>query len=111
MAFQGFRFSMFRRFDLWLFAAIALLPAALWYEHAYQVALQFYPHHFFGAGGVKIMSAAWYLTILKEIATSTLTPILLVFGAGGALITRPRDAARIFHWWLAAIRRSVAMRR
>ncbi len=103
LAVQRFRSSVFRNISLWSFAAIALLPSVLWYGHAYQVALQFYPHHFFGAGGVKIMSAAWYLTILKEIATSTLTPILLVFGAGGVLITRPRDAARIFHWWLAAM--------
>src|SRR6266702_2884861 len=57
-----------------LFAAIALLPSALWYGHAYQIAMNFYPHHFFVAGGVRIMS-----------------------------IPRLRDAARPFHWWLAAM--------
>ena len=103
LAFQRFRFSTFRRFDLWLFAAIALLPAALWYGHAYQIALQFYPHHFFGAGGVQIMSAAWYLKIAKEIMTSTLTPFLFVIAAWGALITRSTSRARMFHWWLGAM--------
>jgi 4-amino-4-deoxy-L-arabinose transferase-like glycosyltransferase len=116
LAFQRFRSSVFQRFDLWIFAVIALLPSALWYGHAYQIALQFYPHHFFGAGGVQIMSAAWYLKIVKEIVTSTLTPFVFVLGSVGVLVTktcperqsngsipRPRDAARMFHWWLAAM--------
>ncbi|HEV3243927.1 MAG TPA: glycosyltransferase family 39 protein [Chthoniobacterales bacterium] len=95
--------AVFQRFDLWFFAVIALLPAALWYRHAYQIALQFYPHHFFGAGGVKIMSAAWYLKIAKEIVTSTLTPFLLVLGGVGAITTRSTSYARLFHWWLATM--------
>src|SRR5258705_5956104 len=46
---------------LLLFAAIALLPSAIWYWHADQVAEKFYPHHFFGAGGIRIESfwAVW----------------------------------------------------
>jgi 4-amino-4-deoxy-L-arabinose transferase-like glycosyltransferase len=112
IALQRFRRSAFQRLDLWFFAVIALLPAALWYRHAYQVALQFYPHHFFGAGGVKIMSAAWYLKIAKEIVTSTLTPFVFVLGGVGALITRTcperqsngsTSSARPFRWWLATM--------
>ncbi|MEY2601057.1 MAG: hypothetical protein QOJ36_376 [Verrucomicrobiota bacterium] len=112
LAFQHFRLSVFRRLDLWFFAAIALLPSALWYGHAFQIALQFYPHHFFGAGGVKIMSVAWYLKIAQEIATSTLTPFLLVLCGAGALLTRTcperqsngsTSSARAFRWWLAAM--------
>ena len=107
LVFQRFRLSAFRRFDLWLFAAVALLPSALWYGHAYQIALQCYPHHFFGAGGVQIMSAAWYLKIAKEIVSSTLTPFLFVLSIVGVFarrsIPQARDAARLFHWWLAAM--------
>ena len=113
LAFQRFRIpplrlgAAFRNISLWFFAVVALLPAALWYWHAYQIALQFYPHHFFGAGGVKIMSVAWYLKIAKEIVTSTLTPFVFVLGGVGVLMTRsiprPQDAARPFHWWLAAM--------
>jgi 4-amino-4-deoxy-L-arabinose transferase-like glycosyltransferase len=122
LAFQRFRIpplrlgAGFQRFDLWIFAAIALLPSVLWYGHAYQIASQFYPHHFFGAGGVQIMSLAWYLKIAKEIVTSTLTPFVFVLGCAGVLVTRtcperqsngsiprPRDGARMFHWWLAAM--------
>jgi hypothetical protein len=88
---------------LWVFAAIALVPSVLWYWHAYQIALQFYPYHFFGAGGVKIMSVAWYLKIANEVATSTLTPFLLVLGVVGAITTRSTSRARIFHWWLFAM--------
>src|SRR5436190_10593422 len=33
-----------------IFSAIALLPSAIWYWHAYQIAQKCYPHHFFGAG-------------------------------------------------------------
>ena len=31
-----------------IFSVIALLPSAIWYWHAYQIAQNFYPHHFFG---------------------------------------------------------------
>jgi 4-amino-4-deoxy-L-arabinose transferase-like glycosyltransferase len=103
LAFQRFRFSTFQRLDLWFFGAIALLPSALWYGHAYQISLQFYPHHFFGAGGVQIMSSAWYLRIAKEIVTSTLTPIVFVLGAVGAVTTRLRPGVRAFHWWFIAM--------
>src|SRR6266403_4091994 len=122
LAFQRFSIpplrlgAAFRNLSLWSFGALALLPSALWYGHAYQIALQFYPHHFFGAGGVQIMSAAWYLKIVKQIVTSTLTPFVFNLGSVGVLVTRtcpdrqtdgsiprPRDAARTFRWWLAAM--------
>src|SRR5436190_17767138 len=35
------------RLQLILFAAIALLPSAIWYWHARQIAEKFYPYHFF----------------------------------------------------------------
>jgi 4-amino-4-deoxy-L-arabinose transferase-like glycosyltransferase len=95
--------AVFRRFAVWLFAAIALIPSAIWYSHAYQISLQFYPHHFFGAGGVQIMHAAWYSKIAKLLITSTLTPLLFLLGGIGAFITRSQSRWRAFHWWLAAM--------
>src|ERR1043166_1305747 len=76
LVFQRSGFAALRNLKLWLFTGIALVPSALWYWHAYQVSLNFYPHHFFGAGGVRIMSVAWYLKIAREIITSELTPLL-----------------------------------
>ena len=49
-----------------LFAAIALLPSAIWYWHAHQIAQKFYPHHFFGAGGIQIESFSWYWHIAQQ---------------------------------------------
>lgn len=107
VAFQRFRFSAFWRFDLWLFGAIALLPAAIWYWHAYQISLNFYPYHFFGAGGVKIMSLAWYWKIAKEIPMLGLTPIcfaLVVIGLVTAWRSEEqRQRAQSLYWWLAAM--------
>src|SRR5204863_1484303 len=37
-----------------LFAVITIVPSLAWYWHAYQIAERFFPHHFFGAGGVRI---------------------------------------------------------
>jgi 4-amino-4-deoxy-L-arabinose transferase-like glycosyltransferase len=103
LIFQHFRFGAFRNFKLWLFAAIALVPPAIWYSCAYWISLKFYPHHFFGTGGVKIMPLEWYLKIVKEIVAAEQTPILCVLGAAGLFMTRSKAAARPFRWWLAAM--------
>jgi 4-amino-4-deoxy-L-arabinose transferase-like glycosyltransferase len=89
--------------QLTTFVAVTILPSAIWYWHAYEISVQFYPHHFFGAGGVKIMSLPWYLKIGKEIVTSELTPILCMLGTAGLLLTRSTSRALSFHWWLAAM--------
>ena len=100
LALQRFGLSAFRRPSLWSFAAIALLPSAIWYWHAYLIAQQFYPHHFFGAGGVRIMSVAWYWGILKLTAVASLTLLLVALGILGAIVARSTTSARIFYWWL-----------
>src|SRR2546423_1898503 len=103
LAFQRFGVSALRNFKPWIFAAIVLIPSLLWYWHAYEIALNFYPHHFFGAGGIKIMAAPWYLRIAKLIATSTLTPVVFVLGGVGVLITMASPRARMLHCWLGAV--------
>ena len=85
------------------FAAIALLPSSIWYWHAHQIAEKFYPHHFFGAGGVRLESFAWYWNIGEQTATSSLTPIVAILALIG-LFVAPRGKFRcIFDWWLAAM--------
>jgi hypothetical protein len=75
--------------QLLTFAVIALLPSVAWYWHAYQIAERFYPHHLFGAGGVRIESLGWYFDIALQIATSSLTPILVIMALIG-LFVAPR---------------------
>jgi 4-amino-4-deoxy-L-arabinose transferase-like glycosyltransferase len=88
-----------------LFAAIVLLPSAIWYWHAYQMAQKFYPHHFFGAGGIRVESFAWYWHIAQQTLVSSLTPALAVMALVGLFVPQSRDRrySRLFHWWLAAM--------
>ncbi len=91
-----------RMFQWWL-GAMILFIVIVGYGNRHQwYQLPLIP----GAGGVQIMSAAWYLKISKEIVTSTLTPVIFVLGCVGMFITRtiprPRDA-RMFQWWLGAM--------
>ena len=100
LALRRFGFCAFRNPKLWLFAAIALAPAAIWYWHAYQISLAYYPHHFFGAGGVKMMSPGWYLKIAREIPTTELTPLLVIAGIVGLVASKTKSRAQPFIWWM-----------
>jgi len=93
------------RLQFILFAAIALIPSAIWYWHAHQVAQKFYPHHFFGAGGIRIESFPWYWHIAQQTLVSSLTPALSVMALVGFFVPQSRDRkySRLFHWWLAAM--------
>src|SRR6266545_2247311 len=86
-----------------LFAAIMLLPSAAWYWHAHRVAETFYPHHFFGAGGIRIESFSWYWDIARQTATSSLTPVLSIMAVVGLFVAPRSRYSRLFHWWLAAM--------
>ncbi|HMF45905.1 MAG TPA: glycosyltransferase family 39 protein [Candidatus Udaeobacter sp.] len=85
------------------FAAIALIPSATWYWHAYQIAQEFYPHHFFGAGGIRIESFWWYWQIAQQTLVSGLTPALSVMALVGLFVAPRSRYSRFFHWWLAAM--------
>jgi lysylphosphatidylglycerol synthetase-like protein (DUF2156 family) len=87
------------------FFAIALLPSAIWYWHAHQIAEKFYPHHFFGAGGIQIESFFWYWHIAQQTFVSSLTPLLSVMALVGLFVPQSQDRrySRLFHWWFAAM--------
>jgi len=87
------------------FAAIAIVPSAIWYWHAHQIAQKFYPHHFFGAGGIRIESLSWYWHIAQQTLVSGLTPALSVMALVGLFVPQSQDRrySRLFHWWLAAM--------
>ena len=86
-----------------LFAAVVLLPSVIWYWHAHQIALRYYPHHFFGAGGFVLEPLSWYARIAKQTVLSSLTPVLALFGVVGLLIAPRGKFRRLFHWWAAAM--------
>jgi 4-amino-4-deoxy-L-arabinose transferase-like glycosyltransferase len=102
LSWQRFGISLVRQTRLWILAAITLLPAAIWYWHAHQIAARFYPHHFFGAGGFAIMNSAWYAGIFWRIFTTILTPIVSLLAVVGVFILPRRKYGRVLHWWLAA---------
>ena len=89
--------------QLWLFALVVLLPSAIWYWHAYRIAETFYPYHFFGGGGFRIMTPAWYWKIAQQTALSSLTPVLTVFAIFGVFVMPRGKYSWVFHWWLAAM--------
>jgi 4-amino-4-deoxy-L-arabinose transferase-like glycosyltransferase len=95
--------SQRQRVQLAAFAAIAVLPSVAWYWHAHQIAERFYPHHFFGAGGVRLESFSWYLDIAQQTATSSLTPVLAILALIGLFVAPRGRFGCLFDWWLAAM--------
>jgi 4-amino-4-deoxy-L-arabinose transferase-like glycosyltransferase len=92
-----------RRLQLAAFVAIATLPSVAWYWHAHQIAERFYPHHFFGAGGIRLESFSWYWGIAQETATSSLTPVLVFLALIGLFVAPRGKYGWLFDWWLAAM--------
>jgi 4-amino-4-deoxy-L-arabinose transferase-like glycosyltransferase len=95
--------SQRQRLQLLAFAAIALLPSVAWYWHSYQISQRFYPHHFFGAGGVRLENFFWYWDIAQQTATSSLTPVLAVMALIGLFVAPRGKLGCLFDWWLAAM--------
>ncbi len=92
-----------QRLQLLTFVAIAILPSVIWYGHAYQIAQRFYPHHFFGAGGVRLESFSWYREIAQQTVTLGLTPVLAVMALIGLFVAPRGKFGCLFDWWLAAM--------
>ena len=103
LVWQKWRWNFLRQRVLWLFTATTILPSLAWYWHAHLIAERFYPHHFFGAGGIRIEDFAWYWKIARLTATSSLTPILSIIAVIGLFVARRGKHAYFFHWWLAAM--------
>jgi 4-amino-4-deoxy-L-arabinose transferase-like glycosyltransferase len=87
------------------FVAITVVPSAIWYWHAYQIAQRFYPHHFFGAGGIRIENFSWYWHVGWQTAVSSITPVLAIMALIGLFVPQSWDRkySRLLHWWLVAV--------
>jgi 4-amino-4-deoxy-L-arabinose transferase-like glycosyltransferase len=95
--------GLLRRWELWFFAAVALIPSAVWYWHGHRIAEKFYPYHFFGGGGFRIMNASWYGKIAQQTALSSLTLPLVALAIIGIFVAPRGKYTRLFHWWLGAM--------
>ena len=103
LVWEKWRWNFLRQPALWLFAVVALVPSAIWYWHAREIAETFYPHHFFGAGGIQIENVSWYAKIARQIVTSTLTPLLFVAAVIGSFVVWRRKHAGLLYGWLVAM--------
>ena len=95
--------SQRQRLQLGAFAAVAILPAVAWYWHAHQIAERYYPHHFFGAGGVRLESFSWYWDVAQQTTTLSLTPLLTIMALIGLLVAPRGKYGCLFDWWLVAM--------
>jgi 4-amino-4-deoxy-L-arabinose transferase-like glycosyltransferase len=91
------------RLQLAAFAAIAILPSVAWYWHAHQIAERYYPHHCFGAGGVRLESFSWYWDVAQQTGMSSLTPLLTIMALIGLLVAPRGKYGCLFDWWLVAM--------
>jgi 4-amino-4-deoxy-L-arabinose transferase-like glycosyltransferase len=91
------------RLQLLLFVAITILPSVAWYWHAHQIAERYYPHHFFGAGGVRLESFSWYWEIAQQTATSSLTPVVAIMALIGMFVAARGRFGCLFDSWLVAM--------
>jgi 4-amino-4-deoxy-L-arabinose transferase-like glycosyltransferase len=103
LVWQKWSWNFLKRPGLWFFAAITVLPSLAWYWHAHQIAERFYPHHFFGEGGIRIENFGWYWSIVRLTATTSLTPVLAIMAIIGLFVAPRGKYAWLFHWWLAAM--------
>lgn len=103
LAWQIYGARVFRQRALWGFATLSLVPALMWYVHAYLISTTYYPYHMFGEGGLRIMDVTFYMDILRWMIRRSFTPLL--FGAMllGVLLPSRVPFGHVFHWWFVAI--------
>src|SRR5213078_5308386 len=51
----------------------------------------------------RIESFSWYWHIVRQTATSSLTPVLTVIALIGLFVAPRSRYSRLFHWWLVAM--------
>lgn len=111
LAFQKYRFSVFRNLKIYLLVIIVLVPVVLWYYHAHQLFLN---------GGVSfgiwtygeskwgmfslLADPAWYNDIFfKSFAERHLTYPGFILFIWGLFIKRSDSRERLFDFWLIAV--------
>jgi hypothetical protein len=103
LAWGKYRFGLLLKRRLGAFAAVSLLAPLAWYYHAYQVSLSYPPYHFFGEGGIEIKDLNWYWGILRQTATSSLTPLIFSLMVAGMFLPARAQFRQLFYGWFIAI--------
>ena len=108
MAWQKYAASFLKSKDLWIFAAISLIPSVCWYTHAHfvttaELVMGSGHTHVFGGDAFGIVSVGAYWRILERTLTSGLTPLVAAGMFAGLFLWPSSRFGRTFHWWLFAI--------
>lgn len=103
MTWEKYRVGFVFRRELWAFAVLSLIFPLTWYSHAHLVSGSYFPYHFTGQGGIKVMGLEFYLRILYMTVTSSLTLIVSAAMLVGIILPSRAKFGRVFHWWLIAI--------
>jgi hypothetical protein len=105
---NGRRFLWQRR--TWQFAAMTLLPAILWYYHAYRLSQEY--HNTFGIlfnGMTKLSTArllldpAFYKAVIEKILVYQITPFASLFFLYACFIRGEKRLGYVVHVWLFAV--------
>lgn len=102
MVWERYRKQMLAQPRLWALAALSLVPSLAWYAYAKHVAEHNPPNHFFGQGGVGLVTWARYKWILKSTRTENLGPMVFVGMILGLFVPPRKRYGWMFHWWFIA---------
>jgi len=106
LAYAKYGKRMFAEPELYLFAVLALIPAALWYYHAHAVLAQYNTFNLWNIGADKwgnsqtLLGSGLYITLFQRLAVYVFTPVGLMLFIY-ALFIKQKD--RLFHVWALAI--------
>jgi len=107
---KGFR--ALRRADVWIFGALALLPAAAWYVHAHRFYLEFglslglsNETHWIGWDLLRSPRQFLFLVLGAARTESMLvwTPLGWIFLGAVFFVRKGTDVFKVVFWWLAGI--------
>jgi hypothetical protein len=116
LSYRKFGWRLLQQKVLWLYASLILIPAALWYAHAFEMWKTYGNTFGIFAGNVKV--GVWALTdfrwislaktLLARLESEIATPVgLLLLIVGSCL--RPPKRNFLLHWWAAGFAISILL--
>lgn len=112
LAYRRYGLALFRKPQLWTYAALILVPVFLWFRHAYGLWTEY--GNTFGIFGRRTIAGVWAIgdehwlilaqTLARRLLNEIATPpglILLLVGVVASIGARARLRGGILFWWLA----------